>query len=98
MLVAIKKTDKESSKNCHRPKACSMRPVVFGLGGSAFCVMRTSLGTPRAGALFFAAAASHLDTQVNRFRASQRATPSASIRLARARRGGRVKHERRVWR
>src|SRR4026208_1942605 len=40
--------------------------------GSAFCVMRTSLGTPRAGALLFAAVASHLDTQVNRFRASAR--------------------------
>ena len=32
MLVAIKKTDKEPSKNCHRPKACCSCPVVFSLG------------------------------------------------------------------
>ena len=51
ILVVKSEIDKKASQNCHRSKAFYTRPVVFRLGGSAFCVMRTSLGNPRAGAL-----------------------------------------------
>ena len=53
ILVVKSEIDKKASQNCHRHKAFYTRPVVFRLGGSAFCVMRTSLGNPRAGALLF---------------------------------------------
>src|SRR5215831_9394385 len=53
ILVVKSEIDKKASQNCHRHKAFYRRPVVFCLGGSAFCVMRTSLGNPRAGALLF---------------------------------------------
>src|SRR5262249_25541122 len=53
ILVVKSEIDKKASQNCHRHKAFYTGPVVFRLGGSAFCVMRTSLGNPRAGALPF---------------------------------------------
>src|SRR5262249_12982542 len=53
ILVVKSEIDKKASQNCHRPEAFYTRPVVSRLGGSAFCVMRTSLGNPRAGALLF---------------------------------------------
>jgi hypothetical protein len=53
ILVVKSEIDKELSHNCHAFKAFFTRPAVFRLGGSAFCVMRTSLGNPRAGALLF---------------------------------------------
>src|SRR5262249_12305488 len=53
MLVAIKKTDKESSKNCHRHKAYSMCPVVFGLGRSCvLCNAYEPRHSPRRGSSF----------------------------------------------
>ena len=56
ILVVKSEIDTKPSKNCHRQEAICTRPVVSRLGGSAFCVMRTSLGNPRAGALLFWAA------------------------------------------
>jgi hypothetical protein len=45
--------ENKALKNCHRPKAFCTCQLYFVWVVGAFCVMRTSLGNPRAGALLF---------------------------------------------
>src|SRR5512147_1954696 len=77
ILVVKDEIDKESSQKCHRPKAFYARPVVFRLGGSAFCVMRTSLGNPRAGALLFWARSKAKDRPIEATIGAMRAPESS---------------------
>src|SRR6186713_905335 len=72
-LWLLKRLTRNRQKTATGPRHTVCAQLCSVWVGSAFCVMRTSLGTPRAGALLFAATASHLDTQVNRCRASQSA-------------------------